>query len=372
MQEFLLAYTFISTIGLSSCPKEKTVTVHDTTTIAISIWSSGKINADTLSEGLKLANSTIVEDSVFPAATATDDTPGLNSPLDGTHIATKGGLLTIYPTNTSGFVQGYYVQIVGAKSYFKVDYGLSEEIPLKVFNKYEGVRGNGTGHIDSVLAFQLPAGVNGDTFYVKYAAYDKNNLISQPTIATVVLLPIVSNSIADSLKGSWRLTGYKDYSNGQLMGDWGTFEPYDYNESYYKCESGVEGITPGNAEDGYPRYATRRESWYAYSFDGKSLHEQNGYIYSDLDLAKSNCDVSIYNRNNNNENLWYDRDAIGYTYDAKSGRITIYAAHSSEESSSDIYTNTYKISSLNDQELILLEESTGNSSNSYFMKFTKQ
>lgn len=378
MKRIFLAGTIACTIGLLSCSKEKTVTVtetvHDTTTLTI--WPSGQINGDSLSAGLKLAYSTAVKDSVFPAASTSADAPGLDSLYDKTYVAAKGGLLTIYPANTRGYVQGYYVQIVGAKSYFKVDLSLSEPARKKMATKRNGkaksngntARGYGEGYVNGTLAFEIPSSLKGDTFYVKYAAYDKENRVSKPTTATVVLLPTISNPIADSLKGTWVQQGYKYYAYGQQSEEWYPvyYDEWDYH--YYSCDNNVLSL---NASGTY-YYPLSKEYYYsAFTFNGAKISNRNGYIYSELNLSLSTCTDTVYTAQRSVEEL-STYDALGYTFDAKTRKITVFYADDEDKSNTDIDTETYRVWSLSANELILLEISDGDYSEGELIRFIKK
>jgi hypothetical protein len=374
MKRILLAGTIACTVGLLSCTKEKTVTVtntvHDTTTLTI--WPSGQINGDSLSAGLKLAYSATVNNATFPAASTSADAPALDSLFDRTYTASKGGLLTIYPANTRGYVKGYYVQIVGAKSYFNVDLSLANSLrkkraearAAKTHSKDHAVRGNGEGYVDGILAFEIPASLNGDTFYVKYAAYDQENRVSNSTIATVVLLPSVSNAIVDSLKGTWDYKGYKNYSYGQLNESWTPPYSYEYNYNTYSCTDNV--LTQDPSGSYYLPYY-KRNDYTTFTFNGSQVSYSYRYIYSDLNLSLSTCSDTVYNENEES----YSYTTLGYTFDAKSRKITIYYSDD-DDSNLDIFTETYRISSLSAKELILFYYSDDDDSDGQFTWYTKK
>lgn len=250
MKRILLLGTVACAVSLYSCKKDKEVIEKEKV-----VYPSGMINADSLTAGLSVGYASKVADSTFPAASTVAGAPKLDSLYSGAYFALRGGLLTIYPANVSGFVQGYYVQIVGAHAYFKIDYPAAEEKRKANARLAQqgpaGSRGRGEGFIDSTIAISLPAAIKGDTFYVKYAAYDKDNRVSQPVTAVVVIKDAISSSIVDSLKGTWRRLGYASYQYNQV-GDYRIDTSGNGNMNYFNCVSDKLEYSDYTVTDIYP------------------------------------------------------------------------------------------------------------------------
>lgn len=374
MNKILLACTIIGTIGFFSCKKEKTVTVtntvHDTTYVAV--VTSGKVHADSLTTGLKLAYATTVADSAFPAATTAEGTPVLDTMFDRTYTAQPGSFLTIYPPNVSGYVKGYYVQIVGAHSYFKIDFP-AVDMTLKTRAKtYQGARGNGDGpNIDSTIAIRLPAAIKGDTFYIKYAAYDESNHVSNAIIATVKLLPVATGATIDSLKGTWIVNGYKSRYNGHTEVEW-YFENY-YNAgagSYYACDG--QTLSATSYSPGLPYYYQRMGfNKYGYIFSGSSLTTFSETKFSVFNLAASTCADTVYTSDPNLDQ-YNKAQMLGYTFDAPSRKLTFYYSDDENDANVDIFTDSYRITSLTNNELILFYLYDRNYTGGSYTRFAKQ
>jgi hypothetical protein len=385
MKKVLLFAAFAGMVSLYACKKGETTTitkdVHDTTTNTVTVFASGKINGDSLSTAINIAYGTRISDSTLPAASTDADAPVLDTTYSRTYSVVRSRYLTIYPPNVSGYVAGYYVQIVGAKSYFKIDYPAAEGLrkaarkdKLARLSKatngrisaknISGARGTGDGYIDSTIVLKLPASVNGDTFFIKYVAYDLQNRVSKPVTATVVFLPEGSAGMTDSLTGDWHYYSYRDYNNGQYDGDWSVDTGYA-SYQYYTCDgttlTGTEALT-----NYYLPYNTYTYTW-TYQLGKFSMLSTNNGVYKYLDLESSTCSNYVYNINDR----WDDDDYIGgYSYDPISKKITFI---SDGNSSLDLNYDSYYLSELTDSTMVLSYSRDDEDSNSKELyKFIKK
>ncbi|GAA3931412.1 hypothetical protein GO495_15740 [Chitinophaga oryziterrae] len=388
MKKIILFGALAGVVGFYACKKDdKTVTVtntvHDTT--VVNIFASGKVNADVLTAGLKVAYATPVADSVLPAASTNASAPVLDTTYNRVYNVVKSRYLTIYPPNVAGYVAGYYVQIVGAKSYFKVDYtqanGLrkaARQARLASVSKaagdaristknLSGTRGTGDGYIDSTIVFKLPASINGDTFYVKYAAYDTLNRVSRSITSMVIILPEGSDALTDSLTGTWRYNAYKEYSNGQFTSDWQIDTGNVSSYQYYNCNKGM--LIAADVETMYYLpYNTYSFTW-QYTLGKYNMTQQRRYLYKYLDLNNSSCSNYIYLVN-------YDYNGLntgGFSYDRSSKKLTLVYDDNGTASNVNLSYDTYYLSEINDSTLIL--SGTGESGDDNYKelyKFIKQ
>lgn len=319
-------------IAFIACKKEADetviVNVHDT----IHVVGTTLVNPDTLSAGIKVAHGIRVTGS-FPAASADATAPVLDTLYQKTYSVVRSRYLIIYPPNMSGNIKGYYVQIKGASSYFKVDY-------TQAYN----MRGNGTGFVDSTILIKLPATIRGDTFYVKYAAYDSLNKVSAAVTGRVLVLPEGSDAQIDSLAHNWRFLATRYYANGFYTSDWVTDTGSVEGYTYFKCYQNF--LYNGTAED--HDYYLPTTIYYKRTYMNLGRFTYNYTSTSgDKSLQRNSC-----------SNISYD-DYGGFSF-SKSGSyvfdpigrkfLIVY-----EDTNSNIALNyeTYVVSELTDSTLIL-------------------
>lgn len=348
MKKVILFGVLASVAGFYACTKEGTTTtitntVHDTT--IITTHATGIVNADTLMAGLKVGYGTSVT-GTFPTASADASAPVLDTLYNKTYTVVKSRFLTIYPPNVAGNVAGYYVQIAGAASYFKIDYtqAAGQRKAAKqaraAVTKNPSARGYGDGYIDSTIVFKLPATINGDTFYVKYAAYDTLGRVSHTITATVLVLPEGSKALTDSLAGTWTYAGYNYYYNGSWeYDDYQVDTLYYYNQNF-NCNNdqlswGSDLTIP------YYKYIYHR-SW---SFDNYSFSYNNTENYGYLNLSTSTCSNYVYDMNNSSYG-----GTGGLSFDPKTRKLTVIY---DEESNIDLSYDTYYLSELTNTNMIL-------------------
>lgn len=351
MKKALLLGVVASAIGLYSCKKDGTTTtitntIRDTT--IITQFASGVANADTLMAGIQVAHGTSVS-SAFPTASTDAAAPELDTLYKKTYTVVRSRYLVIYPPVAGGHISGYYVQIAGARTHFKVDFTQS-------YGWRKTAAGNGredaTGYVDSSIVIKLPTTIKGDTFYVKYAAFDEQNRVSKAITATALVLPEADDAFTSKVVGKWQYYAVNYYSQGQWE-----YEDYlvDTGGSYknpYMCNNNKLEIN-ANGELQIPyqqvtRYRTFTIGKYSFSDDQyyKSLY---------LDLENSSCSNYVYTKT---ENTYHTADG-GYSYDPDTKRVTFvaenynYARSSNNHSNIDFITETYKLIEVTDTYLIL-------------------
>jgi hypothetical protein len=377
MKKVLLFGALAGIVTFYACKKGETITVtntvHDTTINTVTVFASGKINGDSLSASINVAYGTRISDSTLPAASTDDAAPVLDTNYNKVYSVIRSRYLTIYPPNVAGYVAGYYVQIVGAKSYFKIDYPAAEaerkaarEAKSARLSKTNNARGNGEGYIDSTIVLKLPASVNGDTFYIKYAAYDLSNRVSKPVTAMVVFLPEASAGLTDSLTGYWKYTYYKYSHNGVFENDWRIDTSTSYSQ-YYSCD-GTTLTATSQETDYFLPYQTYTYSW-DYKLGKSSMVNYNRGNGSYLDLTNSTCSSLSYVANYSYSEETYG----GYTYDPISQKITfIYDGNGNGYSNIDLSYDTYYLSELTATSMILSYQSDDDENYTDLYKFIKQ
>jgi hypothetical protein len=353
MKKILLFGAVSCVMAFYACKKDdKIITV--TNTVHDSIYASGQVNGETLSNGIKVGYGSKVADSALPAASTNANAPVLDSLYNPVYTVISGGYLTIAPANVSGNVAGYYVKIAGSKSYYKIDYtaamGLRKAARAAAARTAGTVnqsgRGNGDGNIDSVIVIKLPATITGDSFYVKYAAYDTLKRVSNTITALVVVRPTVPSSLLDTLAGTWLYQDYRYYSLGEYS-DWQANTTYTYNAWMY-CNNGV--LTQGyNGSTSYVMaYDSISSSQYiTFGKSAASCSELDVEKHKTLSYSQSSCSNYVFVPGEVDSTL---NNYAGISYDAQTKRLTlIYNTNSNV----DVDYDTYYLSFTDKNTLIL-------------------
>jgi hypothetical protein len=248
----------------------------------------------------------------FPATTTSAATPVLDSIYDGrTYNTVNNRYVVIYPRVMSGFISGYYLKINGADSYFKIDYSSAYGV-RKAKSKKTGAR-DAVDNVDSSIVIKIPDGLKGDTFSIKYAAYDSLNNVSN-TISAIVKVSASANATDDALvMGSWHETAYKDYETA----DWEPKNDIDSGDfRYYICVDGQLQDSDGGIE--IPSYRTTNT--YDLIFSAKNAYQMvNFYNRSYLDLGQSSCSNFVFNLDYGGT----EYNNGGYSYNATTKVITL-------------------------------------------------
>lgn len=289
----------------------------------------------------------------FPATSADAAAPKLDSAYDGrTYYAVNNRYVVIYPRTTNGFVQGYYLTINGSSSYYKIDYGVFEETIIqrkaarKRTGKSEDQRENG-GHEDSTIVIKLPANLIGDVFSIKYAAYDKENRVSNPVSANVKVIASPDAADNSKIQGSWDMIGYKqdyeewdyEYRNGQETRDLYCLDDH----LYWSMQAGATTV-PQVVTSSYREPIT-------YEFGANNAFaEIFSYYYTNLDWNNSSCSNVVYTKDDY-PNDWYNRG--GYSYNATTKELTII--YDEDGQGENIYTEKYYVKELTAEKIIIYQ-----------------
>ncbi|BAV07269.1 hypothetical protein FLA_3292 [Filimonas lacunae] len=332
-----------------SCSKDKDSTVTPTVV--------AQIDPVALSAGMKVGYAATSVTGNIPAASTSADAPVLDSLYDNvTYYAISNRYIVIRPSILSGDVQGYYIQVNGAKSYYKIDYTTARNLrkaQKAASSKHSSAKEGDNS--DSSIVIKLPANLVTDTFSISYAAYNANNQVSNSINAIIAVAS--SDSASNSLvTGNWRRNRY-----GNGIDDWNE-DTIKYNNpdtsfySYYNCnENGIYyyyyAPQGSQAIDRLPYYIqgyTNND----YSFQGKSQFTNTyGYIYKYINTGASSCSNYVYY-----DNSYIETYNGGYTYDAKTKTLIIIWDGDGYDNS-NLYVDTYKVLSVTNQKMILVSYS---------------
>lgn len=330
-------------LTLYACKKDnKTVTVNETIhdTINQVIPLNGNVDADSLSAGISVVYGTKV-DAAFPSASTTAGAPLLDTLYNRTYKTAAGGFLILQPQALDGNISGYYVQVAGSKSHFKVTYPVAPPPRKAAGASFRDL----TGNVNATIVINMPADIKGDTFYVKYAAYDANNLVSAPVTATVIVLPQGDAAFNNTISGTWKYSGYRNYSPGNYNEDWAidTFNA-DYS-AFFECNDNK--LTQVTAETDYYLPTRAYTHQWSFTFGKNSYREVDTYAMATIDLDNSTCAKQVYTYSDSGEDIY-----TGYTsYDAFTHRLTLIDDQSS--SSVSLSYETYNVIELTDHKLVL-------------------
>lgn len=367
MKQYILPIAIAVVAGMSACKKDGTTTtitntIRDTT--ITTSYATGIVNADSLTAGLKVAYGANVT-GTFPATSTDAAAPLLDTLYQNTYTVIRGRFLYIYPKMISGNVAGYYVQIKGAGSYFKVDY--TKEYGLRK-QAAQGFRSDATGYIDSAIVFKLPLNIKGDTFYVKYAAYDDQNRVSVPVTAGVRVMEAGSAAFNDSLSGKWKLSLARQYNNGEFIEGLPFDTINNLSSDNYACVDNKLVQSTNAADPLIPVTRVVMAQYfifenYTFSLSGMSTPQQ-------LDIENSTCSNYVYKTSGESTALMGAEG--GYSYNSTTKLITIVQDN---QSNSNISTGTFRVYELTANTLTLAipnYENSDTNSSILFFTFTKQ
>jgi hypothetical protein len=355
-----------------ACKKDGTTTtvtktVRDTT--ILNSYATGLVNADTLTAGIKVAHGSNVT-GTLPAASTDAAAPKLDSFFLKSYSVIKSRYLAIYPSITSGNIAGYYVQIAGAGSYFKLDYTAAynirkaaRKVDSKGLHQPFSARGDDEGNMDSSIVFKLPASINGDTFYVKYAAFDSEGRVSNAATARVVILPEGRDSFTDSLSGNWKYLGWNNYEDGQWQNEDYNTDTINQNYNYYSCNN--DQLTPTGNEDDIDIKDYESSFSEIYSIGKYSITVTDINRSLELNLSTSTCSNYVYDKT---EHTHIGNG--GYTYDPSSGKFTIIY-DDSRYSSLEMDFETYYLNEVTATYFILSYRANDDTDNNGFTAYYK-
>jgi hypothetical protein len=368
MKKILLLSAVACSILLYACKKD------DKTTTPVTEVPN-PMDPVTLSSNIKIGYATNVKGDI-PAASTSSDAPLLST--DGydnrTYTAISGRYVVIYPESSQGYIQGYYVKINGADSYFKVDYKAGYDLRKKAAGARKATKGHNTlrdgDNADSSIVIKLPEGLTGDTFTIKYAAYDSLNRVSN-AITAIISLVHPDSSANSLLIGNWRYNRYKANDN-----DW--YSPYTYGQdtskASYSCVDGV--LTYGCDGDvnclGEIITEIRGDSANNIIFGANSQYKElYRYIHTSLNQELSTCSQLKYD-DNGESNIRLG----GYAYNATTKMLTIIhdGAGTHDNYATNIYTQQVKVSEISSTKLVLVYSYNNGNDNLYFYynEFLKQ
>lgn len=331
MKKILLLSAVACSALFYACKKDSTT---DTTTpVPEDSTVAPAIDPVALSSNVKIGYGGTNVKGEFPATTTVAETPVLDSIYNGrTYNTMNNRYVVIYPHVMSGFISGYYLQINGADSYFKIDYSAAYGVRrAKPVDKAHPDARDEADNSDSSIVIKLPAGLKGDTFSIKYAAYDSLNHVSN-TITAIVNVIASSDSTNNALlAGNWKLTAEK-YGEAE---DWEPKIDADTSsENLFSCQD--DKLSWGG--DILIRYYTSYNTQNILFSANNAYSETYVQRYSELDLELSSCSNYVYTPYSEGT---YTSNG-GYSYNAATKTLTIIYDENGKGQYISTYTYTVK------------------------------
>lgn len=343
MKKIILFSAVACSMAFYACKKDSKTDTTPTTN-----EPSPAIDPVALSAAVKIGYATSVTGEI-PAATTDGPTLLKDGYENRTYYAISNRYVVIYPQSGNGFVAGYYVKINGAQTYFKVDYKAAAG--ARKLNKSNGFREEGDNS-DSSIVIKLPADLKGDTFSVKYAAYDTLNRVSNTITAIVSIIASADSTDNSLLYGTWRYNRYK-----RNYEEWGEPRKYKIDTSYEQlsciedhlqwCEDNVCEPYPyhisGNIKNDQT-FGAKNTYTTAYQYESKYLN-----------METSSCSNLKYNNDGYSQS-----DISGYSYNAKTKLLTIiYDGNNGGEYGSNMFTDQYTVSEISSTRLVFYSKEEG-------------
>lgn len=347
MKKIILFSAVAFGVAFYSCKKDS-----KTETTPVTETPTAVIDPVALSAAVKLPNATSTTGDL-PASSSSSEAPVLLT--DGydmrTYYAVNNRYVVIYPRSTTGFIAGYYVKINGAGNYFKISFPAKG---AKKANKMpHNLREDGDNS-DSAIIIKLPAGLKGDTFSVKYAAYDSTNRVSNTLTAIVSIITAADSTDNNLLAGTWKYNRSR-YNNN----DWSepSFYKIDTTFASYSCVAGKLQPCDGGCEDYL--YQEKGYTTNDMMFSANNLYTEHYIrIYNTLNVGSSSCSNLVYNQEGYDEKYYG-----GYAYDAKTKVLTvIYDGNGTTDDgdASNITIYNYTVTELSATRLVYLQKRYNN------------
>jgi hypothetical protein len=266
-----------------------------------------------LAAGVKVGNGTSATGQI-PAPTGSSaivlDTEGYENL---TYYAISNRYVAIFPHVSTGTVAGYYLQINGSGSHFKITYPVVPPPPPPRLSSKSGINLRDY-YSDSAIIIKLPAGLKGDTFSIKYAAFDKDNNVSNSLSAYVKVISPKASDVA-AIAGTWRLSA---------QGNGTEWHPSDYTidstMNWYTCDGKqLAECQTGDCTTSYPsEYFGQLAADFIFGTDNKfTLYSAS--LYKTLDVSASTCGGKLSYIDNGSSYSEY----AGYAYNDSSKVITL-------------------------------------------------
>jgi hypothetical protein len=231
-----LIFAFIVLLSISSCKKdnkeEKSIintSDPNAVTAAVKVWHGSLVTGQ-------------------PPAPSNNNNVQLDASLNDEVVAIAGRYAIISPEVVAGDIAGYYLQINGAGSYFKVDFSkprTTNRVRTSRPHSKPGLRlsTDSTNNADSAIVITIPDNIEPGEFCVTYCAYDAQGNVSNLVTTCVTITSFGGDATVSYLEGNWKLTGSKEDGlpwEDAAIGDTTYSDGYCVNgRPSYFCDSSI-------------------------------------------------------------------------------------------------------------------------------------
>lgn len=272
-----------------------------------------------LTAAVKVYHGTLVN-GAFPAASGAG-APALSNTAYKDVIPAISGRYAVLPLilnvadGESAIVpKGAYVKIVGADSYFDIDFSKSingREAPSK-----HGASAR-ESYADSVVVIKLPEDITKDTFKVELAVYNAQKQISNKVTIAVATILAGGGTANAAFQATWIPSRYKDDSTNV---EWKPAMVDRVDSGYLVCVNNkvvyAEPNTPGAKKYYLGEYHdAKNETTFGAAGQGSSEYLKKR---KNLDYDKSTCDNLIYVEKND-----AGKEVFGWSYNTTTQLMTI-------------------------------------------------
>jgi hypothetical protein len=198
-----LIFAFAVILSISSCKKdskeeESNINTSDpnAVTAAVKVWHGSLVTGQ-------------------PPAPSNNNNVQLDASVNDEVVAIAGRYAIISPEIVTGNIAGYYLQINGAGSYFKIDFSKPRTTNRVRTNSSHSrlalrLSGDSSNNADSAIVITIPDNIQPGEFCVTYCAYDAQGNVSNLVTTCVTVTSFGGDASVSYLEGNWKFTGSKD------------------------------------------------------------------------------------------------------------------------------------------------------------------
>jgi hypothetical protein len=334
MKKVLFLSAVACSIAFYACKKDDKTTTPTPVTDTVAT-----IDPVALSNSIKVGyGGTSIKGSI-PAASTDAAAPILDSIYSGlTYYAVSNRYIIIKPRILDGYIAGYYLKIDGADAYFKIDYAAAKGVRKAPQKGHSSLREGDNS--DSTIIIKLPDNVLGDTFQIKYAAYDTLNRVSNTITAIVSVSASAKPTDNDTLLGNWTLVREKE------QGDENWYNETDSSFDAYACVDNVLEYCESEVCLQIPTYLGYNT--YTLNFAASNnASTTNSYYQKRLNMETSTCSSLQYDASYQSG---VNTRTGGYSYNSATKKLTvIYETNDA----TNLYSETYDVTEISSTKLAM-------------------
>ncbi|ASZ13021.1 hypothetical protein KTO58_09225 [Chitinophaga pendula] len=210
--------------------------------------------------------------------------------------------------------KGAYVKIVGADSYFDIDFSK----PLngrQAPTKHNGIARD--AYADSVVVIKLPEDITKDTFKVELAIYNAQKQVSNKVTIAIATIAAGGGSANTAFQATWIPSRYKDDSTNL---EWKPAMVDRVDSGYLVCVNNQLNFSETNIPGAKKYYLGEYHDVKNETTFGAGGQGSSEYLVKrkNLDYNKSTCDNLVYVENNDGS-----KEVFGWSYNTSTQLMTL-------------------------------------------------